>query len=279
LFGVAGVFCGPAAAQTAPPGAVAQSAPAASATVSNNDATRKGDAAYKRKDYATALIWYRQAADQDDAAAQAALGHMYLFGEGVAKDGHLAGQLMRKAAEKNNLLALKTLAAAYIGADSSPEDYATAMMWMRKAADQDDAEAETQVGVMYHDGQGVAPNAAEAAKWLRKAADQGDALAQLLLGDLYANGDGVAQNGDEALRWWRKAADNGNARAKGKLEEIRKQEVAGAPSALQFRCYFMTFAGGDKKQQLVDASIQTFKSPQYRACIEENLKKLGLLAR
>ena len=38
------------------------------------------------KDYKTAIKWYRKAAEQGDADAQASLGWMYSNGEGVTQD-------------------------------------------------------------------------------------------------------------------------------------------------------------------------------------------------
>jgi TPR repeat protein len=38
------------------------------------------------QDYGEAMRWYRKAADQGDATAQAAIGWLYEHGEGVAQD-------------------------------------------------------------------------------------------------------------------------------------------------------------------------------------------------
>ena len=71
-----------------------------------------GNAAYDRKDYATALRFYRPLADQGHAEAQFNLGLMYSNGRGV------------------------------------PQDYAAAVSWYRKAADQGDAAAQFNLGLM-----------------------------------------------------------------------------------------------------------------------------------
>jgi len=49
-----------------------------------------GEAAYARKDYATALELFRPLAEQGDAQAQYNLGVMYDTGEGVPQDYALA---------------------------------------------------------------------------------------------------------------------------------------------------------------------------------------------
>ena len=131
-----------------------------------------------RKDYAEAMRWAREAADQGYAAAQFDIGVLYANGFGVA------------------------------------QDYAEAMRWYRKAADQGYAAAQLDIGVLYRYGRGVAQDYGEAMRWYRKAANQGNAMAQHNIGNLYEHGWGVAQDSAEAQVWMQKAAAAGNADAK-----------------------------------------------------------------
>jgi TPR repeat protein len=142
------------------------------------EALQNGNEAFDRKDYAEALRWYRNAADQGNAQARGNIGHLYLWGLGVSTD------------------------------------YDEAMRWSRKAADQGDPRGQTIIGVLYNNGWGVAQDYAEAMRWYRKAADQGYAPAQTDIGVLYENGRGVAQNMRQARVWMQKAADAGNDNAK-----------------------------------------------------------------
>ena len=96
----------------------------------------EGAAAHNRGDYATALSWYRRAADQGDETAQFILGVMYSKGQGV------------------------------------PQDYATALSWYRRAAEQGNVGAEFILGVMYSKGQGVPQDYVLAHKWLNLAASR-----------------------------------------------------------------------------------------------------------
>ena len=139
---------------------------------------QKGREAYQRKDYAEAMRWAREAADQGYAAAQFDIGVLYEFGRGVT------------------------------------QDYGEAMRWYRKAADQGNALAQLNIGVLYRYGRGVAQDYGEAMRWYRKAADQGNAMAQHNIGNLYEHGWGVAQDSAEAQVWMQKAAAAGNADAK-----------------------------------------------------------------
>ena len=108
-----------------------------------------GAAAYKRRDYATALELWKPLAEQGNAYAQVYLGFMYDYGEGV------------------------------------PRNDAEAVKWYRLAAEQGNADAQANLGFMYAHGRGVAQNEAEAVKWYRLAAEQGNAAGQSNLGFMY----------------------------------------------------------------------------------------------
>jgi len=60
----------------------------------------EGAAAHNRGDYATALSWYRRAADQGDETAQFILGVMYSKGQGVPQDYVLAHKWLNLAASR-----------------------------------------------------------------------------------------------------------------------------------------------------------------------------------
>jgi TPR repeat protein len=137
--------------------------------------------AYRRRDYATALLIFRQFADLGDADAQVYIGVMYEKGKGV------------------------------------PQDYASAMKWFRKAADQGYASAQYIVGDMYDKGLGVTEDYAAALKWFRKAANQSYAPAQTNLGFMYSIGQGVTLDLVQAHMWYNLSAAKGNKIA----EEVR----------------------------------------------------------
>ena len=89
------------------------------------------------QDYAEAVRWYRQAAEQGHANAQNNLGIMYDNGEGV------------------------------------PEDDTEAVRWYRKAAEQRDADAQYNLGAMYSRGEGVTEDDIQAYAWISVASAQG----------------------------------------------------------------------------------------------------------
>jgi uncharacterized protein len=124
-------------------------------------------------DYATALQEWRPLAEQGRADAQAYLGVMYNFGEGV------------------------------------PLDHAEAVRWYRLAAEQGNTFAQFNLGVKYHNGQGVPQDYAEAARWYRRAAEKGDVDAQNNLGSIYGLGQGMPRDYVTAHMWLNIAAANG----------------------------------------------------------------------
>ena len=104
---------------------------------------RKGLAALKRGDYATALREWRPLAEAGSPSAQYNLGHLYRLGKGV------------------------------------PQDITEAVKWYRKAAAQGHARAQYNFAYMYYKGLVVSQDYAEAMAWYHKAAAQGHAVAQL----------------------------------------------------------------------------------------------------
>ncbi len=165
------------------------------------------------KDELEAVKWYRKAADQNYAPAQAILGAFYALGLGVAKDYVEAVKWFRKAAEQNYAPAQDFLGSCYADGQGVAKDHVEAVKWFRKAADQNYAEAQFCLGNCYRAGQGVPEDCVEAVKWFRKAADRNYAQAQFNLGVCYYKGEGVAKDYMEAVKWFRKAAAQNHAQA------------------------------------------------------------------
>jgi TPR repeat protein len=177
----------------------------------------EGLAAYKKKDYATALHVFKPLAIQGDAGAQFILGVMFEFGRGVPQNDKEAVKWLRLGADQGNANAQANLGTMYAEGQGVPQDYKEAVKWFRLAAGQGVAIAQTSLGTIYANGQGVPQDYKEAVKWFRLAADQGDDSAQHNLGLMYAEGQGVTQDYKEAVKWYRLGADQGNASAQSNL--------------------------------------------------------------
>jgi TPR repeat protein len=180
---------------------------------SSREARQRAEEALARKDYAEAMRWYREAADQGDPDAQTQMGVFYHNGLGVPRDYAEAMRWYRKAADQGFALAQRNIAILYRYGYGVAQDYAEAMRWNKKAAAQGDALAQNEIGVLYWNGWGVPKDNAEAVHWYSMAANQGYATAQNNIGYLYLHGLGLRQDYTEAMRWFRKAAEQGDAYA------------------------------------------------------------------
>ena len=189
----------------------------------------EGRAAYERGDNAAAERIWLPLAGAGNAAAEIALGDLYLIGRaaGPGEPGRDAGQ-----------------------------GYADAVEWYRKAADQNAADAHIRLGEMYRYGLGATADLGEAVRRLQRASELGNQAAEALLAGLDGTvitlaaagdhaaalaiwrrlaeggdptieynaarslllGNGVRQGPDEALGWLRKSADLGNPRARYLIE-------------------------------------------------------------
>ena len=122
-----------------------------------------GKLAYERGDFMTAHREWESAAHENNYAAQAALGSLYIHGEGVKID------------------------------------YKIALMWTKSAAENADVTGQFNLGSMYASGLGVKKNYTLAAHWFRLAGDQYDAISRYNLALLYSKGLGIERNDEEAV--------------------------------------------------------------------------------
>lgn len=92
-----------------------------------------GDILDKAEEDEEAVVWYRKAAEQGDAAGEFGLGLMYGKGEGVKQDESQAFRHFLKAAEKNYPPAMLAVAAAFrTGGMGQSVDVAKADEWQAK---------------------------------------------------------------------------------------------------------------------------------------------------
>lgn len=115
--------------------------------VSPEDANRRGDDAYDRKDYVEAMRWYRQSAAQGYALGEANIGFLYAKGYGV------------------------------------PQDFKEAVHWYLMAVEKGQREAQHNLALKYWTGEGVAKDPKQARYWMQKSAAAGDPDAQKWLSE------------------------------------------------------------------------------------------------
>jgi len=162
-------------------------------------------------------------AEAGDQYAQACLGYMYRYRSGVDNNEATAVEWYRKAAEQGHADAQFNLGLMYRYGDGVDKNEATAVEWYRKAADQGHADAQFYLGLMNRYGYGVDKNDSTAVEWYRKAAEQSHADAQYNLGLMYECGLGVDKNHSTGVEWYRKAAEQGHLYAQKRLDRLTKQ--------------------------------------------------------
>ena len=181
-----------------------------SLSMSAKEACKIADEAYKAKDYAKALKYYKYAAEKNDSHAQFRLGYMYDMGYGVTQNYAVAMKWYLKSANQGNVFAQYNIGIMYDKGQGVKQDYSEANKWFQKAAEQGNTSAQYSLGVNYYFGKGITQNYTEAFNWLLKAAESGDADSQNNVGVMYKNGQGVKQDYSEALKWFTKASEQGN---------------------------------------------------------------------
>jgi len=129
-----------------------------------------GRAAYEAGDFRTAREQWLALAEAGEATAQAALGSLYIHGEGV------------------------------------PIDYGEALQWTRLAAEQGDVTGQFNMGSIHAGGLGVEKDFSEAARWFHLSAEQYDAMSRFNLAILYSRGLGVSHDDVQAVYMYNTAA-------------------------------------------------------------------------
>ena len=191
-----------------------------------------GFALNHKRDWGQAAKWFRKAAEQNHAPAQAVLGYLYERGNGVKADPAEAAKWYRKSADQNNSDGLFNLGRAYEHGIGLSKDLTQARTYYSKAAaagSQDARQALAGLGkgpvpvtpeeAKFEEGVTLykAKDFAGAAKIFHKLADKGLAKAQLQIGYQYEVGEGVHQSFEDAVRWYRKAAEQGHAAAQSNV--------------------------------------------------------------
>jgi TPR repeat protein len=105
--------------------------------------------------------------------AQNELGWRYNSGNGTAKDQATAVIWFRKAADKGYPNAQRNLGLAYLFGEGVAEDQATAVKWLTLAAKQEDPSAEYYLGQCYQNGFGVTRDIDVGFRWQYLAALHG----------------------------------------------------------------------------------------------------------
>jgi len=158
-----------------------------------------------RGDYARAEQILAPMAERGDVHAQYALGELDAD-PGSKQDVPRAAEWFRKAAAQGYAPAQAMLGGMYAMGGGVAVDPVQAVAWFRKAADQGDVTGEAGLATCYARGLGVAQSDENSFIWFSKAAEKRFLAAQINVGLMYQNGRGVAQDRVRALMWFDLAA-------------------------------------------------------------------------
>ena len=177
------------------------------------------------QDKATALKWFRQAADNGDSYACAEIGAAYWDGDPpYPKDPAGAVQwYLKAAADPSQVNAARILGIAYRDGTGVAQNEPTALKWFRQAAEKGDAYAASEIGFAYWNGTPpYAVDNIEAVRWLTvAAASPTETQAQIELGVAYRDGRGVERDPYKARYWFGQAALHGDANAAALARNVR----------------------------------------------------------
>lgn len=143
------------------------------------------------QDLAEAEKWYRRSADQNHGRGLAALGSMYLYGEGVPFDEEEGLRLLSTAGEMGEPIAWQYLGIAYANAPNLGPNYEKAAEYFAKAVELGDAYSMVELGYYYDAGWGVEQDLDKAFELTKRGAELGNAHGYSNLAYYYKNGIGT----------------------------------------------------------------------------------------
>lgn len=216
----------------------------------------------KKKDYQTALKWYKKAAEPNGYSLWCKIGEMYQNGIGTEKDLEQAIAWYKRALKSPTYIsACYNLGLLCENGEGTKQNYRKAMMYYYEVADGNSAIsniAKFKLGVMYSEGKGAIKDLNIAEAYLREAVDkgvadaqsvlnsvisiknnnhsalkqrqeyyknlaeQGNARAQCQLGTIYLNGEGCQKDYNQALYWYNQAAGQGDSESLCQLGKMFK---------------------------------------------------------
>ena len=195
---------------------------------------RKGCEAEDRKDYATALEYFRKVADTVNRDAFYKLGVFYGQGYGVTPNFQESLKWYQKSADLGDMYAMKMLGLYHHLGLGTPENEEKSLYWYTKAAEAGESSSMYYLGKYYRNGDHYPGGLG--LKWYTKAAEAGDTNAMMVLAIYYqiefvhdwqkyphltSYGDGH-EDDLEAIKWLRRAAESNDENAINSLASLKR---------------------------------------------------------
>ena len=143
----------------------------------------------------------------------------------VSGNFHAAFRLYSLAAEKGFSKAQAGLGNLYCWGQGVEKNHEKAVEWFTNAANQGNVLGQNNLGACYEYGKGVEKDLVKAVELYTKAAEQGYALGQYNVGRCYENGKGIEKDLNKAIVWYTKAAEQGNENAQKALTDTKRNAL------------------------------------------------------
>lgn len=180
-----------------------------------------------------ALGWYRLAADQGNANAQFGLAQMYDRGwtmsKNIPKSDSEAMDLYLKAAAQGHVGSFFVLSQIYGKGQMVKRDVSKEAYWNKKGAESDDHHAQVRLADMYKKGEGVAQSDAKARHWYSQANALGNKYAKTSLARMVRDGEGGPVDKQIAVKLFAEAAEAEESNAQYELGRIYLHGLLGVP--------------------------------------------------
>lgn len=182
--------------------------------------------AENRKDYTTALDYYRRVADAGNPDGFFKLGWFYDNGCGVSQDYSTAHQWYKRAADMGNKAAMHNIGVLYFNGTGVNKNIVKGKEWYQRAVEHGNSFTMYCIGKNYYYGctnWGYEKNPVLALEWLEKSADMGDVRAMKFIAYDYSRSNHVSDFGHDsylALKWYRRAADLGDTDAMVEMTDV-----------------------------------------------------------
>ena len=139
-------------------------------------------------------------------------------------DAEKAQHYLGLAARQDHAAAQYALGKLFLSDDPEIQNPTQGFYWLERAAESGNDYAAYQLGKEYLSGKNAPKESERAAEYVRMAAEQGNPYAQYLLGKLCLSGDGVPQDRDAAYDWFQKAQAQGHDYAGFFMDRIERPE-------------------------------------------------------
>lgn len=182
--------------------------------------------AYDAGDLKAAAKGFAESARRGEALGQFNLAMMNLRKEVPGASDAKAWRLLQQAASQQLALAENALGEMIEQGRRGKPDAKAACAWFERAAEQGNGDGALALATCHYLGRGRAQDMAQAHRWYLEAAKAGDVGAQYLVATMFESGLGVEADDRLARYWYDAAAKNGDVAAKAKLKALQAADAS-----------------------------------------------------